>query len=75
MSRCRSCGAPVIWATSENDRQMPLDKDLVTEGIRFRIGPDGRAHRVEQPDKPGHLSHFATCPNARAHRKPKAAKR
>ena len=57
---CRSCGAPVVWAKTANDRAMPLDarpeKRVVVE--------DGVARVVD-----AFVAHWASCPNADEHRK------
>jgi len=59
---CSSCGEPIIWLKTLSGKWMPVD---VT---------DEAEHRLEagQPFEAGRgdlISHFATCPNARAHRK------
>ena len=69
MSACRSCGVDVLWARSEKGRPMPLDRGVVHEGTRFNIGADGIAHHVTDDDRPGHLSHFATCNQSDSWRK------
>ena len=69
---CRSCGKPIIWAKSEKGRNMPLDAEPMRHGLRFLIDPEGYAHHVPSGvDDLGHRSHFATCPNAKRHRKTK----
>lgn len=77
MARCRSCNAPIIWATTENGRKIPLDEEPAERptGL-FRLEPiegsnDQRA--VSAVGEPVYLSHFSTCPNADQHRKPAAA--
>ena len=82
MNRCRSCGAEIIWIKMNGTgKAMPVDAapisysevllpgeknalTLVTGSgmiVRTRFDPGG--------DKIGYTSHFATCPNANAHRK------
>ncbi len=61
---CRSCGAAIVWAVTENGKRMPLDakpeKRLVREG---RQEPP----LVRVVDT--YTSHFTSCPNADQHRK------
>lgn len=71
-SLCKSCGAPIVWAKTENDKNMPLDAATVTEGQRYAYynGASGQAYCVRVTgDEPGHASHFASCPKASAHRR------
>lgn len=60
VSRCRSCGADVVWTVTATGKHMPLSlktKEAIIE--------DGKvvAYTME--------THFADCPNADRHRKPK----
>lgn len=82
MSRCRSCGAPVLWIRTAAGRRMPLDADSWwiapdTEGGELGLNAEGEAVRGHSlpGEAPGAVlvrtSHFATCPNAAAHRRPK----
>ncbi len=59
---CKSCGRPIQWATSEQGKAMPLDVPP-----ERRVVITGGVARVV----PTYLSHFATCPNAAQHRKPR----
>jgi hypothetical protein len=59
---CRSCSARLKWLKTAAGRMMPVDFDTVAEG-----------DAVFDPAK--HRSHFATCPNAAKHRRPRGAKR
>lgn len=62
MSSCRSCGATIIWMrTNKNARMMPVDFFETELG---RIQPT-------HFDPKTMTSHFATCPNADQHRKPR----
>lgn len=71
MSTCRTCNAEITWAMTSNGKLIPLDVDLYDNGnIELR---DGIAHVVAEPgDRPRRRSHFASCPDAVAHRRPKA---
>lgn len=82
MSRCKSCGAEIKWITMASGKSMPVDAEpiyyttahpgakgddvltLVTDAGQIAKGyfnPEGQ--------KRGYTSHFATCPNAKQHRK------
>lgn len=82
-SKCRSCGADVLWVRWESGKRMPVDAvadnralpkggDLV---LTLRGGEFGEL-LVEKyvTQKHGfnrnrYTSHFATCPNADEHRR------
>lgn len=76
MSRCRSCNAEIIWAVTAAGKRMPLDEASNAEGnvllhengtcIVLAAGDDR-----EWEDSSRHTSHFATCPNADQHRRPR----
>lgn len=73
---CRSCGAPVVWALTDNARRIPVDRDSVEGGNLYVVPGDGHNIRVRylrQGDPPNeqakYVSHFATCPNAKEHRR------
>lgn len=57
IKHCRSCRAPIIWFRTAAGKQMPVDADTVAPG------------ELELDLKGGHVSHFATCPNANTHRR------
>ena len=77
MAKCKSCGAEIVWIKMKSGKAMPCDArsipyrevfsggmKLVTEGGEVVTGCfDGTS------DKVAYTSHFATCPNANAHRK------
>jgi ribulose 1,5-bisphosphate synthetase/thiazole synthase len=66
---CRSCGAAIIWAPSAmTNRLMPLDAIPVDAGT-FVLTATGHAAYHPSSTAPRYVSHFATCPNAAAHRK------
>ena len=52
LSNCKYCKGPLIWATTENGKKMPLDAKaryfFVTEGSHCKTVK-------------GHTSHFETC--------------
>ena len=57
-SKCRGCGAELVWFKTENNRSMPVDASSVEEGDAKFI-----------PGK--HIPHWATCPQAKSFRKPR----
>lgn len=80
--RCKSCGAEILWIKMASGKSMPVDAKPIsyrtmhpgTKGFNVMtlVTKDGRvAKGVFDPssDKIGYTSHFATCPNANAHRK------
>ena len=90
MAVCKSCGSRVVWVRTEAKgnrpaRMMPLDATedgqalVATTGNVVLIGtePDGRTPtaRVVARNQGKHVSHFATCPHAKEHRKAKGAAR
>lgn len=79
-ARCGSCGEPIIWATTHAGRNMPLDARPSPEPTNLRAwrdpsgtlqvrDSDGIGSTEAPPDAQYATSHFATCPNADAHRK------
>lgn len=56
---CRSCGAPIRFLESPagNGKKIPVDAETCDERDRY-YGKEC-----------GHISHFATCPAAQAHRR------
>lgn len=73
MSACRTCGAPITWAVVfSSGKRIPLDTDhYVDRGTRFTLDPAGNAHVVTDPNVTGMPSHFASCPDADQHRRPR----
>ncbi len=76
-ARCRSCGAPIIWARTEAGKPMPVDADPIDGGNVLLVAtgtatPIARSHPAVDPRidglaveaAPRHTSHFATCPQA-----------
>lgn len=74
MSRCRSCGAEIIWILTAAGKKMPCNPEPVT--FTRAGGPDtfvlasGKVERGRRGSGPqtGFISHFATCPEAALHR-------
>jgi hypothetical protein len=57
---CRSCGAPIVWFRTKAGKRMPVDAATTK--------PTDAEHQL---DLTRHISHFATCPNADSHRRPR----
>lgn len=82
VSKCRACGAPIVWITTSNGKKMPCDaepviyqanrrgKDLIVtpngEVLKGTVVPNGSAMIA---DGYGYISHYATCPQADSFRK------
>lgn len=60
-TKCRSCNAHIVMTNTDKGKMMPINYDE-------------SSMKNELPklyDKERHISHFATCPNAKKHRKGK----
>jgi hypothetical protein len=74
---CSSCKSPVWWAITTAGKRMPMDPAPTDAGNMIIIDRDQPAPIVKAlrpreavaPDVPRYVSHFATCPNSRAHRR------
>lgn len=79
---CRSCHAPIRWAVHEvTGKRMPLDPHPVVTGnvavVEWRGGEPmslpvvavGKAIAERSITPYRYVSHFATCPNAKSHRR------
>ena len=77
MSVCRSCGAPIVWCVTTAGKRMPVDSDPVENGNLVIVPQEGPWReplvRVLAKDEvvteDRFVSHFVSCPNAKAHRK------
>jgi hypothetical protein len=56
--RCSSCNAKIIWFKTEAGKWTPVNADTVEAAD-------------EGYEPPRHVTHFATCPNSKQHRKSK----
>jgi hypothetical protein len=74
VSRCRPCGASIVWATTVNGKAMPVDVEPAENGnVRLTYDPDhpSKAPRAEVlgpleqalEEGPLHMPHHATCPS------------
>lgn len=83
-SKCRSCGADILWAKTRTGKNMPVDavpdmRPADRKGGDFvlatRGGEYGTLHtekydpRFHDAKRNRYTSHFATCPKSDAHRK------
>ena len=73
-SKCRGCGAGIIWTQTREGRRMPVDakgldgfylvhNEETTDGGTVEVDPPSAIFRTV------HLSHFVTCPKADDFRK------
>ncbi len=80
MPNCRSCGANIKWVKTQRGKNMPIDVESIDPAAAsdgdFIVSQDGQVIKVGSErapeidtNKTWHISHFATCPNADAHRK------
>jgi hypothetical protein len=73
-AKCKSCGAAVTWCVTSTGKKMPVDaKEAPGGNVVLEKHPLYREPfaRVVAPGTGKHTSHFATCPNAIQHRKPR----
>ena len=80
MSRCKSCGAEIVWITMLSGNSMPCDPALVPFWERFKAKGkvvtqagdlvscdfDGDPNEITDV---GRIPHWATCPNAAQHKR------
>lgn len=82
MSRCRSCGAEIIWIKMKGTgKAMPCDARGISYSENMHPGASPALTLVTEHgtivrtafdpagDKMGYTSHFATCPSANEHRR------
>lgn len=83
MSRCRSCGAEILWIKTGRGKMMPVDAKterfypdqygerlyVMNDGHTMRGTPAPEGEKILPNVASGHTSYFATCPDASTHRK------
>ena len=80
MSKCKSCGKEIVWIKMASGKNMPCDAGLISFDLAHPGDKDAmvlvesngkvaRGYFNPNGDHIGYTSHFATCPNADAHRK------
>ncbi len=70
--KCRSCGAQILWLKTAKGKAIPVDIKPTPDGNMVIDDGIARVLKKGEPVAGGKLrwtSHFATCPNAAAHRK------
>ena len=72
-SRCRSCGAEIVWAEFASGKKCPFDAEPSPSGewaLNEAYDPPKatKVTRATGSGEEGFTSHFATCPNAGTHR-------
>lgn len=79
-SKCRSCGQRIVFIRSKKGHYIPCNPTVIRykreeqgkEKIVLDTGEVVSCRTDVSPDESegvGYISHFATCPNAKAHRK------
>lgn len=64
MSKCRSCGADIVWVEMrETGKKMPIDSNSIKKMVVLNNS------RTMGAILDAGVSHFSTCPNANKHRK------
>lgn len=80
MSKCKGCGAEIIWVKTFGGKSMPCDPEQIIywakPGGRAKIvTPNGEIYSAElqgdlnKATGVGYISHFATCPQANSFRR------
>lgn len=80
-ARCRSCRAPIVWAQTVNGDAMPVNA-APDAGGNVMLGLERgqlKAHTLKRGQAAGaraagrelYRSHFADCPDAKHHRRPR----
>jgi hypothetical protein len=60
--KCKSCGAEIVWAKTQEGKTMPLNARRVRA---YRLKELETGEPVAEPsDEPVYISHFLTCPQA-----------
>jgi hypothetical protein len=84
VTTCRSCGAPIEWAITDNERRIPLDPGEHADGRLVDVGwlhghplvvsltgdQLERLRAATDADVQLRRSHFQTCPDAGVWRRP-----
>src|SRR5262249_32753519 len=73
-SRCKGCGAEILWCRTASGKVMPLDPDPV-EGGNVALDPGQGLARVLRQGEAWHglryRSHFASCSASASFRRPR----
>jgi len=79
-TKCRGCGAPIVFVKTVRGKQMPCNPGMVPFWVKrngsqkvITISGEVVSCEFEGPRSTvsgfGHVSHFSTCPNAASFRK------
>jgi hypothetical protein len=74
---CGTCRAPVVWASTVSGSTMPIDPGIDAAGnVAVTPGNPPRVRYLKTSEEPGAaeypmLPHWATCPDAKQHRRPR----
>jgi hypothetical protein len=60
-SKCRGCGADIVWTVTEAGKRMPIDPKPEKRLVLMRR--DGIENPIAMA-RDTYMSHFATCPKA-----------
>lgn len=66
-AKCKSCGAPIMWATSaRTGKAMPIDAEPTPNGNVCLVAGQARPYTPDDAKlhRDRYTSHFATCPDA-----------
>ena len=66
-SKCKSCGADILWVITPKGKRTPLDAKKIRVATLMNDDPP----KIEEVYE-GYVSHWATCPTADKHRKAKS---
>lgn len=69
MSRCRSCGAEIVWTRTLAGKTTPMEH--APDGTWVIIDGTARLANFGDGDAPRYKSHFAVCPQAASWRRKK----
>lgn len=64
MSKCRGCGAELVWGRTSNGKTIPLDAKPEKRAVVVSGDHDPRAPGALTFILDTYVPHFATCPNA-----------
>ena len=67
---CRACGAAIVWAELTSGKRHPFNAPLVVAGSQPGMF-ENHGRTVESVINRDRASHFATCPHAATHRRPR----
>lgn len=63
-SKCKSCKTAILWVITPKGKKIPVDAKKTRVCQLIDISGELKIEEVHE----GHVSHWATCPNAGQHR-------